>query len=49
MRRYLMRSSSRALRRLMTGMIEIALIVILMAGFVIAALFALDLANMLRW
>jgi len=33
----------------MTGMIELALIVVLMAGFVIAALFALDLANMLRW
>ena len=49
MRRYLMRSSRRALRRLMTGMIELALIVVLMAGFVIAALFALDLANMLRW
>src|SRR5689334_4589453 len=49
MRRYLMRSSRRALRRLMTGVIELALIAILMAGFVIAALFALDLTGMVRW
>ncbi len=44
-----MRSSRRALRRAMAAVIELALIAILIAGFIVAALFALDLSNMLRW
>jgi hypothetical protein len=34
---------------MMTAVIELGLIAILMAGFIIAALFALDLTDMLRW
>jgi hypothetical protein len=49
MRRYLGRSPRRVPRRLMTAVIKLALIAILIAGFVIAALFALDLADLLRW
>lgn len=49
MRRYLMGSSRRALRRAMGAVIELALIAILIVGFIVAALFALDLSNMLRW
>src|SRR5579863_1572441 len=49
MRRYLGRSPRRVLRRLITAVIKLALIAILMTGFVVAALFALDLADMLRW
>ena len=49
MRRYLLRSPRRALRRLITAAIELALIAILIAGFIMAALFGLDLTGMLRW
>ena len=49
MRRYLGRSPRRVLRRLITAVIKLALIAILMTGFVVAALFALDLDDMLRW
>ena len=49
MRRYLVRSSRRALWRLMMVVIELASIAILIAGFIVAALFALDLTDTLRW
>lgn len=41
--------SRRALRRLVSVAIELALIALLMAGFIMAALFALNLAGMLTW
>lgn len=49
MRHYLVRSPRRVLRRLVTAAIELALIAIFMAGFTMAALFALDLTGMLSW
>lgn len=48
-RGYLLRSPRRAIARLKGAAIEFALIAILLAGFIMAALFALDLSDMLRW
>ena len=49
MRRYLVRSSQRALYRLMAIVTGLVWIAILLAGFILAALFALDLSHMLIW
>src|SRR6185437_4366569 len=49
MRHYLMRSSRRALRRVMVAVIELVLIAILFAGFIVAGFFALDLTGMVGW
>jgi hypothetical protein len=46
---YFLRSPRRAIGRLKAAAIEFALIAILIAGFIVAALFALDLSDMLRW
>ena len=48
-RGYLLRSPRRAIDRLKAAAIEFALIAILIAGFIVAALFALDLTDMLKW
>ena len=48
-RGYFLRSPRRAIDRLKAAAIEFALIAILIAGFIVAALFALDLTDMLRW
>jgi hypothetical protein len=48
-RGYLLRSPRRAIDRLKAAAIEFVLIAILIAGFIMAALFALDLSDMLRW
>jgi hypothetical protein len=45
-RGYFVRSARRALDRLKTAVIELAVIATLMAGFIIAALFAVDLLDM---
>jgi Flp pilus assembly pilin Flp len=48
-RGYFLRSLRRTIDRLKAAVIEFALIAILIAGFIVAALFALDLSDMLRW
>jgi hypothetical protein len=48
-RGYFLRSPRRAFDRLKAAAIQFALITILIAGFVVAALFALDLSDMLKW
>ena len=47
-RQYIVRTW-RALRRLASVVIELVLIALFMAGFVVAALLALNLAGVLRW
>jgi hypothetical protein len=46
---YLIRSSRRILDRLTAAAIEFVLIAILVAGFIVAALLALDLSDVLKW
>ena len=46
---YLIRSSLRVLDRLTAAAIEFVLIAILVAGFIVAALLALDLSDVLKW
>ena len=46
---YLIRSSLRMLDRLKAAAIEFVLIAILVAGFIVAALLALDLSDLLKW
>ncbi len=46
---YLIRSSRRVLDRLKAAAIEFVLIAILVAGFIVAALLALDLSDVLKW
>jgi Flp pilus assembly pilin Flp len=46
---YLIRSSRRMLDRLTAAAIEFVLIAILVAGFIVAALLALDLSDVLKW
>lgn len=46
---YLIRSSRRVLDRLTAAAIEFILIAILVAGFIVAALLALDLSDVLKW
>jgi len=48
-RGYYRRSPRRVIDRLKGAAIEFALIAILIAGFIMAALFGLDLSGMLRW
>ncbi|HEY1780664.1 MAG TPA: hypothetical protein VGG79_09580 [Roseiarcus sp.] len=46
---YLISSSRRMLDRLTAAAIEFVLIAILVAGFIVAALLALDLSDVLKW
>ncbi len=46
---YLIRSSRRMLDRLTAAAIEFVLIAILVAGFIVAALLALDLSDVVKW
>jgi hypothetical protein len=48
-RGYFLRPPRRAIDRLKAAAIEFVLIAILIAGSIVAALFALDLSDMLRW
>jgi hypothetical protein len=48
-RGYYVRSRRGVLDRLKAAAIQLALIAIVIAGFIMAALFALDLLDMLRW
>lgn len=46
---YLIGSSRRMLDRLKAAAVEFVLIAILVAGFIVAALLALDLSDVLKW
>ena len=46
---YFVRSRRSVLGRLKTAALELALIVALIAGFIMAIVFALDLSDMLQW
>jgi hypothetical protein len=48
-RGYFVSSRRRLIDRLKAAAIEFALIAMLIAGFIVAALFALDLMDMLSW